>query len=115
MIDAEDVLDELKTAVWCQVVVNWWNDADSLYSKDLSHFAVTSPSGNTRVVYFNQTAPMDRRSDSENNLYKKMLFLDFDGDSRKLRRGEYDLLLTIDEMELIDKISKRKYSYYEKD
>jgi hypothetical protein len=67
------------------------------------------------VIYFCQAREMNKRSTAEDELYKKILFLDFDRDTSMMRKGAYDLILTIEEMELIDRISKRNYNYNEKD
>jgi hypothetical protein len=112
---ADRLLDE-RDLVRCRVEVNWWiHDGDKYHDPDLSHFTVTSPSGNMRVIYFCQAREMNKRSTAEDELYKKILFLDFDRDTKQLRKGTYDMILSIEEMELIDTISKRNYNYNEKD
>ena len=105
---AERLLEE-RDLVRCRVEVNWWKgEGEGYYDPNLSHFVVTSPSGNGRIIYFDQAAPMYNRSTAEDQLYQKILFLDFDRDTKLLRKGTHDMILSIEEMELIDKISKRK-------
>jgi len=97
-----------ETLVRCRVEVQWWHN--ETINEPVSNFRVTSPTGESRVVYYDQVTTMVDRCEEENDILIKCLW-DMYGTYRQNKRanGTYDIGLMIDEMELIDKMSKRKY------
>jgi hypothetical protein len=97
--------DEL---VLCRIDNAWWKG--ETVDKVVSSFRVTSPTGESRTVFFSQITPHEMRTPEENELYEICLWEDFGTPKqRPSLKGTRNIHLTIEQMALIDKISKRKH------
>jgi hypothetical protein len=97
-----------ETLVRCRVEVQWWHN--ETINEPVSNFRVISPSGESRIVYYDQVTRHFERSEEENEILTKCLWDMYGTTKQSIRmNGTYDIELTIDEMKLIDKMSKRKF------
>jgi hypothetical protein len=97
-----------ETLVRCCVEIQWWHN--ETINETVSNFRVTSPTGESRTIYYDQVTQFFDRSEEESEILTKCLWDSYGTINQSIRiNGTYDIELTIDEMELIDKMSKRKF------
>jgi len=97
-----------ETLVQCRVEIQWWHN--ETINEPVSNFRVTSPTGESRTIYYDQVTTFVDRSEEEGEIIIKCLWDMYGTITQSIRmNGTYDIELTIEQMELIDKMSQREY------